>query len=105
SGALRDNNRAILVGQTSFGKGLVQEINQLPGGSGINITTQRYLTPNDTDINKTGIVPDITIPLVQEDITAKKDKQLETAVGVMRDWLAGKSMKYLQSRSLVAPKP
>ncbi|MDH4379001.1 MAG: S41 family peptidase [Vampirovibrionales bacterium] len=104
SGALRDNNRAILVGQTSFGKGLVQEINQLPGGSGVNLTTQRYLTPNDTDINKTGIVPDIAVAIAQEDIAAKKDKQLDTAVGVMKDWIAGKSMKYLQSRSLVAPK-
>ncbi len=104
SGALRDNNRAILIGQTSFGKGLVQEINQLPGGSGINITTQRYLTPNDTDINKTGIVPDITVELKKEDLEKKRDMQLETAIDVMQDWLDGKSMKYLQSRSLVSKK-
>jgi carboxyl-terminal processing protease len=104
SGALRDNNRAILIGQTSFGKGLVQEINQLPGGSGINLTTQRYLTPNDTDINKTGIVPDITVEITKEDVKAKRDRQLETAIDVMNDWLDGKSMKYLQSRSLVSKK-
>ncbi len=101
SGALRDNNRAILVGTTSFGKGLVQEINQLPGGSGVNITTQRYLTPNDTDINKTGIIPDIEIKLEEEDVKNKNDKQLEAAVHVMEDWLSGKSMKYLQSRNLL----
>lgn len=101
SGALRDNNRAILVGTTSFGKGLVQEINQLPGGSGINITTQRYLTPNDTDINKTGIEPDISVKLKADDIKKKKDAQLETAIDVMKDWLDGKPMKYLQSRNLL----
>lgn len=101
SGALRDNNRAILVGQRSFGKGLVQEINQLPGGAGINITTQRYLTPNDTDINKTGIVPDILVKLSAEDIQKKHDAQLQTAIEVMGDWLAGKPMKYLQSRNLL----
>ena len=101
SGALRDNNRAILVGQRSFGKGLVQEINQLPGGAGINITTQRYLTPNDTDINKTGIIPDITVKLTPENIKKKQDTQLETAIDVMTDWLDGKPMKYLQSRNLL----
>ncbi len=101
SGALRDNNRAILVGQTSFGKGLVQEINRLPGGSGVNVTTQRYLTPNDTDINKTGIVPDIAVKVKEEDLKVKKDLQLESAIEVMQDWLNGKSMKHLQSRSLL----
>lgn len=109
SGALRDNNRAILVGQTSFGKGLVQEINQLPQGAGINITTQRYLTPNDTDINKTGIVPDIVVELKEEDIKAKHDKQLEQALAAMQERLSGKSIKAIQSRSLLqnaaAPPP
>lgn len=100
SGALRDNNRALLVGKKSFGKGLVQEINQLPGGAGVNITTQRYLTPNDTDINKTGIHPDIVVEATEEDIKEKKDLQLEKGVELLQDMLAGKPMKYLQSRSL-----
>ncbi len=101
SGALRDNNRAILVGRRSFGKGLVQEINRLPGGGGVNITTQRYLTPNDTDINKTGIHPDIEVEVTEEDIEEKNDPQLKAALVVMEDWLGGKSMKLLQSRSLL----
>ena len=67
SGALRDNGRAILVGQKSFGKGLVQGINRLDDGSGLNITIARYLTPHDTDINKKGIVPDIQLPLTEKD--------------------------------------
>lgn len=107
SGALRDNNRAILVGKKSFGKGLVQEINSLPGGAGVNITTQKYLTPNDTDINKVGIIPDIDVdmPELKDDeiYEPKKhgDPQLVAAQDALQDLIAGKSLKYLQSRSLV----
>ena len=67
SGALRDNGRAKLVGQKSFGKGLVQQINRLDDGSGINVTIARYLTPNDTDIHKVGILPDYPVKLKESD--------------------------------------
>ncbi len=67
SGALKDNGRATLVGQTTFGKGLVQGINKLDDGSGVNITIARYLTPNDTDINKKGIGPDVKVDLTDKD--------------------------------------
>ncbi len=93
SGALKDDKRAVLIGERSFGKGLVQEINQLPGGSGVNITTQRYLTPNDTDINKKGIEPDINIPLTEEDIKAKKDPELTEAFTVIQEMIKGKTVK------------
>lgn len=76
SGALKDNQRAVIVGEKSFGKGLVQEINKLPGGSGVNITIQKYLTPNGTDINKKGIEPDIEVKLTEEDVENKNDVQL-----------------------------
>lgn len=76
SGALKDNERALLVGEKSFGKGLVQEINRLYDQAGLNITIQKYLTPNGTDINKKGIEPDITVKLTEEDAKAKKDTQL-----------------------------
>ncbi len=96
SGALRDNSRAILVGEKSFGKGLVQEISNLPGGSGINITTQRYLTPNDVDINKTGIIPDIQVELTEDNLKNKEDEQLKAAISVMQDWIDGKSVKHFK---------
>lgn len=83
SGALKDNGRAVLVGTKSFGKGLVQEINRLSGGAGINITTQKYLTPNGTDINKKGIIPDIEIKLTEDDVKKERDTQLEKAQQVM----------------------
>jgi carboxyl-terminal processing protease len=72
SGALHDNHRAQLIGQKSFGKGLVQSINKLEDGSGINITIARYLTPNDTDINKTGIKPDVAVDIKDDDLKAGK---------------------------------
>jgi carboxyl-terminal processing protease len=72
SGALRDNGRAKLVGQKSFGKGLVQAINKLEDGSGINVTIAQYLTPNDTNINKVGIVPDYKVELKDDDLLKGK---------------------------------
>lgn len=67
SGALKDNGRATLVGQTTFGKGLVQGINKLDDGSGVNITIAKYLTPNDTDINRKGIGPDVKVEISEKD--------------------------------------
>lgn len=106
SGALRDNNRAVLVGKKSFGKGLVQEINSLPNGSGVNITTQKYLTPNDTDINKVGIIPDIDVdmPELKDDeiYDPKKqgDPQLMAAQSALLEMMSGKHPQYLHARSL-----
>lgn len=85
SGALKDNKRAVILGEKSFGKGLVQEINRLPNNSGVNITIQKYLTPNGTDINKKGIDPDIVVELTDEDIKNKNDKQLKKANEVLQD--------------------
>lgn len=85
SGALKDNKRAVLVGEKSFGKGLVQEINRLPNDAGVNITIQKYLTPNGTDINKKGITPDIIVELSDDDIKNKDDKQLKKASEVLQD--------------------
>ncbi|MCK5176394.1 MAG: S41 family peptidase, partial [Candidatus Aenigmarchaeota archaeon] len=93
SGALKDNGRAVLIGTKSFGKGLVQEINRLPNNAGINITTQKYLTPNGTDINKLGIIPDIKVKNTKEDIKNKKDKQLEKAQKTLKDLLISEIKK------------
>lgn len=93
SGALKDNKRAVLVGEKSFGKGLVQEINRLPNNSGVNITIQKYLTPNGTDINKKGIEPDIKVELTEADIKAKNDTQLKKASEVLQE-LINKNCAY-----------
>ncbi len=85
SGALKDNCRATLVGTQTFGKGIVQEINKLPEGSGVNITIQRYLTPNGDDIHKKGITPDIKIDLTDSDIKNKNDAQLKKGIEVLTE--------------------
>lgn len=89
SGAMKDNKRAVLIGTQSFGKGLVQEINKLPDNAGINITIQKYLTPNGTDIHKKGITPDIVVDLTDEDIKNKDDVQLKKAIDVAKSLTNG----------------
>ena len=85
SGALKDNNRATIVGEQSFGKGLVQEINKLPDEAGLNITIQRYLTPSGTDIHKKGITPDVVVELTKENADAKDDVQLKKAIEILEN--------------------
>ena len=92
SGAMKDNHRAIIIGEQSFGKGLVQEINKLPYESGINITIQKYLTPNGTDINKKGITPDIEVKLTEEDVKNKNDVQLKKAIEVLSKMTNGQEI-------------
>ena len=83
SGALKDNHRATIVGEQSFGKGLVQVINKLPDEAGMNITIQRYLTPSGSDIHKKGITPDVVVELTQENADAKDDVQLKKAIEIL----------------------
>ena len=83
SGALKDNHRATIIGEQSFGKGLVQEINRLPDEAGMNITIQRYLTPSGQDIHKKGITPDIVVELKEEHVNNKNDVQLNKAIEVL----------------------
>ena len=80
SGALKDSHKATLVGNKTFGKGLVQKIVPLPNQTGVNVTVARYLTPNGTDINKLGIQPDIEVGSdIDFLIENKVDEQLEKA--------------------------
>lgn len=83
SGALHDHHRAKLIGETTFGKGLVQKINSLSDGSGLNITVARYLTPNGSDIHKKGIPPDIAVDFKLSDLKKNKDPQLDRAIGYL----------------------
>ena len=80
SGAIKDNKRGKLVGKKTFGKGLVQSMRTLVDGSGLTVTVAKYLTPNGTDINKSGVIPDIEVrmninPILQREIGTRKDKQ------------------------------
>ncbi len=87
SGALQDNHRAVLVGETTFGKGLVQSVRGLIDGSGMTVTIAKYLTPSGRDIHKHGIDPDVRAKLsvreIQslrlEDLGTQKDSQYRVA--------------------------
>ena len=78
SGALRDNKRAILIGETSFGKGTIQEARDLGNGAGLHVTIAKWLTPNGAWVNGTGLKPDIEVILDEKD--PDRDTQLEKAV-------------------------
>ncbi len=76
--ALRDNKRATIIGETSFGKGTIQQSEDLGGGAGIHITIAKWLTPNGDWVNETGIKPDIEIK--PDPKNPDRDLQLEKAV-------------------------
>jgi carboxyl-terminal processing protease len=80
AGALQDYGRAVLIGETTFGKGSVSLVNDLSDGSQIWVTTARWFTPKDRAIHGTGLTPDIEVPYTQEDLDAGTDPQLERAV-------------------------
>jgi len=77
---LRDARGAELVGENSFGKGSVQEIDNLPDGSALKITVAKWLTPDGSTIDKVGLKPDVEIGLTAQDTAAGKDPQLDRAL-------------------------
>ena len=92
SGALKDNKRAIIVGTRTFGKGLVQKIFELPNQTGLNLTIARYLTPNETDINKKGISPDYLVQITKEDQETNNDRQLNFAIKTLHNEIERKKL-------------
>ena len=78
SGALQENDRAQLIGKTTFGKGLVQAVRGLSDGSGMTVTIAKYLTPNGTDIHKNGIEPDIEAEIPDKELEDFKVEYLGT---------------------------
>lgn len=87
AGALQDYNRAIIVGKKTFGKGSVQQIYDLGDGSMLKFTVARWYTPNDKNIDKQWIDPDITIELTEEDYKNNSDKQLDWAKNILEEYI------------------
>lgn len=87
AGALQDNGRATLVGETTFGKGLIQSLFDFSDGSGIAVTVAKYETPNHRDINKLGIAPDLAVKLelaiARDELATPADKQYQAAVELL----------------------
>lgn len=89
AGALKDNGKATIVGEKSYGKGVIQELLTLTDGSGLKITTNEYFTPNRNKINKVGITPDVEVELDESIkdqlvIEEKDDTQLQKAIEILK---------------------
>lgn len=89
AGALKDNNKATIVGEKTYGKGVIQELLTLTDGSGLKITTNEYFTPNRNKINKVGITPDVEVKLDEKlqgqlVIEEKDDTQLQKAIEILK---------------------
>jgi len=85
AGALRDIRGIQIVGQKSFGKGSVQQLEKLRGGSSIKITVAKWLTPSGICIADEGIMPDIEVEITEEDIQEMHDPQLEKALEMLKE--------------------
>lgn len=79
AGAIQDYKRGVVMGEKTFGKGSVQELNKLPDGATLRLTIAEWLTPFDRGVNEIGIVPDKIVELTDEDAKANRDPQLEEA--------------------------
>jgi len=84
AGALRDNRGILLIGEKSFGKGSVQELVELRGGSSLKITIAKWLTPNGHLITDVGLEPDIEVEMTLDDYDQDKDPQLNKAIEVIK---------------------
>lgn len=82
AGALREYGKSTLVGQKSYGKGSVQIVLGLPGGSQMKVTEARWYTPKGKNIDKTGIEPDVKVDLSAEDINNNLDPQMDKAKSI-----------------------
>jgi carboxyl-terminal processing protease len=84
AGALKDYKRAVLIGEPTYGKGSVQSIRQLSDGSALHITVATWFTPKHTEIEGTGLQPDIAVPLTDDDISKSVDPQLNRAIDYLK---------------------
>ncbi len=82
AGALREYGKATLVGQKSYGKGSVQIVLGLPGGSQMKVTEARWYTPKGKNIDKTGIEPDVKVDLSSDDVNNNVDPQMDKAKSI-----------------------
>lgn len=84
AGALRDNQQATLLGTKSFGKGSVQQLEDLGNGSMVKITIAHWFTPNGTGIDKTGLEPDIKVERTEDDFKNNRDPQKDAALAELK---------------------
>lgn len=81
AGALQDYGKATILGEQTFGKGVVQTLLDLSDGGTLKVTTAEWYTPNDRSINNEGIKPDVEVMMTAEDINLMRDPQMDAAKG------------------------
>ena len=84
AGSLRDNRNVKLIGNKSFGKGSVQSVVDLRGGSFLKITIAHWLTPKGNSISEVGLTPDVKVDITDQDVQLKKDPQLDKALELIK---------------------
>ncbi len=80
SGALKDNGKAILIGEKSFGKGSVQELVPLAQNTAVKVTVAKWITPGGKNLHKDGLIPDIEVKLTEDDAANNRDPQLDRSL-------------------------
>lgn len=88
AGALRDANRAVLVGEKTFGKGSVQQVVDLRNGASLKVTIAHWFTPKGVNIGKEGIKPDVEVKLTTDDYNASRDPQYTKAIELIKQKIA-----------------
>ncbi|MGB9856671.1 MAG: S41 family peptidase [Dictyoglomaceae bacterium] len=101
AGAIKDYKKGILVGERTFGKGVVQSIFSLSDGSALIITTERYLLPSGRSIHKEGILPDYTVEMAPENVGKDGDIQLDKAIEVLKAQISLRNKKIKEGKYFV----
>jgi carboxyl-terminal processing protease len=84
AGALRDDGRAVLIGEKTFGKGSVQHIYDLKDGSSLHVTAAEWFTPDRQQLTGNGLAPDVAVARSGDDVAAGRDPQLDRAVAYLQ---------------------
>ncbi len=100
AGALRDTDRAVIVGETTFGKGSVQTVFRLQEGEGLRLTTARYFTPGGVSINEKGIVPQVPVTVAPDDETKLRLQRLRRDLTEPKEFVARFGFEPVSDRPL-----
>ncbi|NEO51702.1 MAG: PDZ domain-containing protein [Okeania sp. SIO3B5] len=101
AGALKDNGRAVIMGDQTFGKALVQSVHSLSDGSGLAVTIAHYYTPKGTDISKKGVTPDVSINLT--DSQKRRLYRQPGAIATISDPYYSRAVNLLKNKILLRP--
>lgn len=100
-GAIKDYKRGVLVGEKTFGKGVVQSIFSLSDGSALVITTERYLLPSGRSIHNDGVIPDYLVEMAPENVGKEKDIQLDKAIEVLKLQITLRNKRLQEGKKIV----